>query len=422
VTDPEVGDYTVTVSGYAAYSQATDSRWFYRNSSQTAENDDTFFWQVSGLNPLATITSFSLGTTKIVPGSGSGSTWLYATTLSGTDVATSSVVAMSGTLASTVTVTPSLAISGTFGNAPRFSLLIDEQAPLTTRTVGTYDFTINAVLTAPPGPVGITIDVASGTQTQTEAGYPLLSGSAPVFKTGSGTLVLNQANTLSGSFTIKSGVAQVGTFDALATCRVIPVAGGTMALAPGLATTVGELDPNAGGIIDVGNGYVTVADGLSAIDLVAAITSGMGDGTWNGSTGIVSSAVEADSALGITRAVGWVDNGDGSVAFGYAAPGDTNLDWTINLLDVGGYLGAGKYDSGVPSSWSEGDYTYDGLVDITYVALYLGTGLFDAGPYNPPAATGAGVAAVPEPASWGMAAMATALVLARRLRCQRTPN
>lgn len=46
-------------------------------------------------------------------------------------------------------------------------------------------------------PSGITIDVASGTsQTQTQAGYPLLSGSVSVVKIGGGTLVVDQANTL----------------------------------------------------------------------------------------------------------------------------------------------------------------------------------------------------------------------------------
>jgi len=39
-------------------------------------------------------------------------------------------------------------------------------------------------------PAVITINVASGTQTQTEAGYPLLSGSVPVLKIGDGTLVV----------------------------------------------------------------------------------------------------------------------------------------------------------------------------------------------------------------------------------------
>ncbi len=149
-----------------------------------------------------------------------------------------------------------------------------------------------------------------------------------------------------------------------------------------------------GGKLDVGRGQISVTSGLTATELVTQIVRGLGDGTWNGAAGITSSAVATDVGLGIPRAVGWVDHGDGSVSFAYAAPGDTNLDWSIDLLDVGSYLAAGRYDTGELATWSEGDYTYDGVVDLTDVGLYLSTGLFDAGTYNPPAS---GVSAVPEP-------------------------
>jgi autotransporter-associated beta strand protein len=48
-----------------------------------------------------------------------------------------------------------------------------------------------------------TIAVASGTQTQTQVGFPTLSGSLPLVKTGSGTLVITAANTLTGSTTVQ---------------------------------------------------------------------------------------------------------------------------------------------------------------------------------------------------------------------------
>jgi len=279
---------------------------------------------------------------------------------------------------------------------------------------------LNLVYTAGAAPSGITINVASGTQTQTQAGYPTLSGTQPLEKTGAGTLVLDQANTISGSTSVQGGVLQLANLQALQLSTVVPVAGGTMALSPYQVVTIGGLHPNAGGLTDVGNGLVTVSAGLSAADLVTAILAGQGDGSWNGTSGITSSAAAADTALGTSRAVGWLDNGDGTVTFAYAAPGDTNLDWSIDLLDISTYLAAGKYDSGEPAAWSEGDYTYDGLVDITDVALYLGTGLFDVGPYNPPAGA-SGVAAVPEPATAlaAVAVLATA-ILARRRPCLRS--
>ncbi|MFM7243347.1 MAG: beta strand repeat-containing protein [Planctomycetaceae bacterium] len=67
---------------------------------------------------------------------------------------------------------------------------------------------LNLVFTA-NAPSVITINVPSGTQTQTQAGYPTLSGSIPVVKTGAGTLVLDQANTLSGSTTVQGGVLRL---------------------------------------------------------------------------------------------------------------------------------------------------------------------------------------------------------------------
>jgi len=247
-------------------------------------------------------------------------------------------------------------------------------------------------LAALPDPV-ITITVGSGTQTQTQAGYPLLSGPTPVVKTGAGTLLVDQANTLTGSTTIQQGTLRLAHASALAASRIVPLAGGTLAVAPLLQTTVGGLAASAGGLVDVGSGMITVAAGLSSPTMVAAIVSGLGDGSWNGASGIMSSVA---AASGGERTVGWLDNGAGSVTFAYAAPGDTNLDWQVDILDAANFLAGGRFDSGLPATWNEGDFTYDGVADILDAASFLSTGLFDAGGYNLPTST-ATVAAVPEP-------------------------
>jgi fibronectin-binding autotransporter adhesin len=273
---------------------------------------------------------------------------------------------------------------------------------------------LNLVFTGAP-PSLITIDVASGTQTQTEAGYPLLSGSLPVLKIGTGTLVVDQANTLTGSTTVQAGVVRLADGAALGSSGIVPLAGGTLALTPYLQTTVGGLAPNAGGLTDVGSGMVTVAGGLSAVDMVTAIVTGLGDGTWNGTSGITSSVA---AASGGDRTVGWLDNGDGSVTFAFAAAGDTNLDWQVDILDAANFLSGGKFDSGSPATWNEGDFTYDGLVDILDAAAFLSTGLFDAGTYNPPPGQAGAIAAVPEPAVTlaGVAALLAGLAIHRRRR------
>jgi fibronectin-binding autotransporter adhesin len=265
-------------------------------------------------------------------------------------------------------------------------------------------------------PTVIMINVASGTQTQTAAGYPLLSGSTPVVKTGAGTLVVDQANTLTGSTSVQQGTLQLANGSALGSSTVIPVAGGIVSLTPYLQTTVGGLAPNAGGLVDLGSGLVTVASGLSPADLVTAIVAGRADGSWTGTSGITSSVAASDVALSIPRSVGWLDNGDGSVTAAFAAPGDTNLDWQVDVLDASNFLSFGKFDSGLPAAWQEGDFNYDGVVDVLDAADFFGTGLYDAGSYNPPAGAAGAIAAVPEPSAVSLAAVFGGWLVVRRWR------
>jgi hypothetical protein len=181
---------------------------------------------------------------------------------------------------------------------------------------------------------------------------------------------------------------------------------------------VGGLAPNAGGLTDAGNGYVTVAAGLPVANMLTALLAGRGDGSWTGTSGITSSTAAADLAGSIPRAVGWLDNGDGSVAFAYAAPGDTNLDWQVDVLDVANVLTAGKFNTGDPAAWAEGDFNYDGVVNVLDAADFITTGLFDAGNYNTPSpAATVSVTVVPEPSSvaaMAIAALATGWLLGRR--------
>jgi fibronectin-binding autotransporter adhesin len=267
----------------------------------------------------------------------------------------------------------------------------------------------------PPPPSAITINVASGTQTQTAAGYPTLSGTLPLIKTGAGTLVVDQANTLTGSTSVQGGSLQLANGSALAASTVVPLAGGMITLTPLLETTVGGLAPNAGGLVDIGSGKVTVASGLSPTDLVTAIVSGRADGSWTGTSGITSSVAASDVALSVPRSVGWLDNGDGTVTAAFAAPGDTNIDWQVDVLDAGNFLSFGKFDSGLPATWLEGDFNYDGVVDVLDAADFFGTGLYDAGNYNTAPGAAGSVAAVPEPSALALVA-AVGVVCGLRMR------
>ena len=310
------------------------------------------------------------------------------------------------TLGSSYTLLDGLSLSGTFGSVTFDGFATGLTPSLVYDRVGG-----NLRLTVGQATPTITINVGSGTQTQTQAGYPLLSGTTPVEKTGAGTLLVDRANTLTASTTVEQGTVRLANGSALGASRVVPVAGGTLSLTPGLQTTVGGLAPTAGGLVDVGNGMVTVAAGLSATDMVAAIVTGLGDGSWNGPSGITSSVA---AASGGDRTVGWLDNGDGTVTFAFAAAGDTNLDWQVDILDAANFLSGGKFDSGSPASWNEGDFTYDGVVDILDAASFLSTGLFDAGAYNPLPSSAVGIAAVPEPTAWPLVAAGFAMIWVRR--------
>jgi autotransporter-associated beta strand protein len=150
----------------------------------------------------------------------------------------------------------------------------------------------------------LSLTATGGTVTQASIGYPLLTGTFGVTKTGAGTLVFNAANTLSGSFTVQAGRLQLANTAALATSRLIPLAGGTATLSPGLVTTVGGLVPSAGGLTDLGTGMMTVATGLTPASLLASLATGRGDGSWNGSHGITSTAAATALAQSIPRTVG----------------------------------------------------------------------------------------------------------------------
>jgi autotransporter-associated beta strand protein len=262
---------------------------------------------------------------------------------------------------------------------------------------------------------------AGGTAEVILAG-PLTDGGGgfALTKTGDETLTLAGSGTgFSGPVTIAAGTLRLAAADALPGSVAVVKAGGTLAVVAALNTTVGGLDLAGAGLVDVTSGFVTVAAGLSATDLVAQILAGRGDGSWTGTSGITSSTAAADIALGASRAVGWLDNGDGSLAFAYAAPGDTNLDWQVDVLDAANVLASGKFNTGDPATWAEGDFNYDGVVDVLDAADFITTGLYNAGPYNPPAGVDSGVAAVPEPARLSALAVGIAACLPWLMACRR---
>jgi hypothetical protein len=117
--------------------------------------------------------------------------------------------------------------------------------------------------------------------------------------------------------------------------------------------------------------------------------------------------------------VGWLDNGDGSLTVAYAAPGDTNIDWSIDILDVANFLALGKFDTGEPATWLEGDFNYDGLVDVLDASDFLVTGLYNTGNYNTAPGLSGAVAAVPEPSTLALLAGAVVAAVSTASRSRR---
>jgi autotransporter-associated beta strand protein len=325
------------------------------------------------------------------------------------------------------------------------------------------------------GNPSLTIDVVDAGSTMAVTGT--VEGGGAVIKTGSGTLELRQATGLTNATTVSGGTLRVTNAAALGTSEVVVQSAGTLDVAGGVtmrspkvtvdggtlragtlavdastgvtwvevrgagtiagspavsvgaggslilsssAATVHSLASlavdEAAGLVDIGTGGLAIAaGGMTQASLLADLIAGRGDGSWNGASGIASTAATNAVSQSIPRGVGWLDGGDGSLTVAFAAPGDTNLDWQIDVLDASSFLSFGKFDSGLPANWLEGDFNYDGLVDVLDAADFFNTGLYDAGNYNSFAQAGA-VAAVPEPSAAALLAVAGAVLAWRRTR------
>jgi autotransporter-associated beta strand protein len=311
------------------------------------------------------------------------------------------------------------------------------------------NFTITAI---PVAPTNALFNVTSGTQTQTAAGYPLLSGTLPVTKTGAGTVVFDQANTYTGSTSISQGTLLVTNSAALKATPITVQSGGTLSIntpgtmqAPGLTLTgssqlilptatrqvvsLGSLsvDQVAGGRIDIGKGRIEIAPGgISEADLRADLIAGRGIGTFAPTNpGIVTSAANPSPLM--VPVIGYNILPSGAAIVAWSAFGDVNLDGRVDLDDVIEIATAGRYDTSLPASWAQGDFDYNGVVDLDDVIAFVSGGLYDKGSYLPaPLALSGiaaaingeslGIAAVPEPSAWVIAVAGLCCVGLRRNR------
>jgi len=99
-----------------------------------------------------------------------------------------------------------------------------------------------------------------------------------------------------------------------------------------------------------------------------------------------------------------------------AALGDIDGDRHVDFDDVWGMLTAGKYNTGDPAVWTDGEFTGDGLVDFGDVWELLTGGNYNQGDYT---TKGYGQVAVPEPSVFGLLVMGVVGLLAYAWRRRR---
>lgn len=262
-----------------------------------------------------------------------------------------------------------------------------------------------------PEPATLTINVPIGeVQTQSQAGYPLLAGTVPVVKTGSGTLVLDAANTFSSSIAVSEGTAVAANLQAVGTATVDVSAGAAFAISPAIGAAnpvqVSELGEIAGTIdVNTGRFSLPASRASPATELRSLLISGRSGGTWNGAAGIVSSAAAASEG---TRVVGYVVAADGSALVAFAASGDTNLDGQVDVFDLVSVNSSAKYGSGEMAVWSQGDFNYDGATNVFDLVGMNTAGAYAQGNYLPVTPGETAVTAIPEPSFYAVAIAALA--------------
>jgi hypothetical protein len=270
----------------------------------------------------------------------------------------------------------------------------------------------NTLITVAPAGAGLSIT------------GPVSANNVTLTKAGAGKLTID--NLRAAALSIAEGtvaVALVGTDANVPMLGALSIAGG--------AVPTAKLDlTNSAAILNY-TGTSPVATIRQQI-LASRGGAGLGKG-WNG-MGITSSTAAAANATDAeSRSVGFAENSalplgpyttfrgqsvdDTSILMAFTRTGDANLDGLVNDDDVT-IVGA-TYAPLVPHpSWALGDFDYNGFVDDDDVTLL---GAF----YDPsaiplavsPAAAASGVAAVPEPGSRFLLAIAAlALALALQLR------
>jgi hypothetical protein len=325
---------------------------------------------------------------------------------------------------------------GAFSNVVNPKVII---ASDTRVNLGVADVTLNEIDNSAAKRITVagagTVNI-NGPQTNgVGAGIAIDSGTVNFNSDGGAPGVLNQDVFVSGT----------ANFNVTQHLRTLGVNGGglaTLAANGGnRSITANNIFVNNGGKLNVGDGKLisktnavgTVGTGNTYDGMTGLIQAGRGTGSWDGTTGILTSQTAATTSsftsIGIATAAqakliastatavwaGQTVTGTDTLVM-YTYGGDANLDGKLNVDDYG------RIDSNIglgTAGWYNGDFNYDGKVNVDdYGIIDSNIGIQGA-----PFPTGAGVAAglsavsaVPEPSSVALIALGAAALLARGRR------
>jgi arabinogalactan endo-1,4-beta-galactosidase len=273
--------------------------------------------------------------------------------------------------------------------------------------------------------INLPVTVASSAQFSVGAGCTLNLGGAVTVNSGqvlspSGTGIINYQS----SVTVDSNASM--SFANSTNTPALTIAAGGSAAITGTGVVLQTSSLNNNGTLDVQNNELLINYGSSdpIASVRAELLAGFNNGTWNGSSGIVSSVAAVNANYGL----GWADGADGVVAglssgqieVKYTLLGDANLDGVVNGSDFS--ILAANFGTGA-TNWDQGNFLYASSVngsDFSALAANFGLGAnvtaADVAALDAFAAANGLLADVPEPGMMGLLAAAGMAGLARRRR------
>lgn len=224
----------------------------------------------------------------------------------------------------------------------------------------------------------IAMRVATGLSAEWGRLSPSFPYASRLVKQGAGLMSLSTASTRTGGTIVEAGELVVRHKDALGIGLLEVQAGAKATLQTGYeAVAVTSVSLATNSRLELGTSKLSVAaNGFNEMDIRTKLVAGRTGGSWDGSTGITSTA----AGVGSNRAIGYRVQ-DGVMEIAVAAPGDTNLDGKLDVFDLIAIQNSGKFSTGSAATWEQGDSNYDGVLDIFDLTALDSTGLFNQGSY-----------------------------------------